>query len=127
MNTPVISLEQRWSPDPETVEDYPFEMPLGGIRRIVGRIGLDRDTGRLVEFAIMAQVLYDGAWTEVARVDTRHEEVHLHLQSVFGGQIDRRVLRPIRGPQDVHHGWDEGIDVLTDNWEEHERRWRSGR
>jgi hypothetical protein len=27
----------------------------------------------------------------------------------------------------VDRGWDMGMDLLTDNWEEHERRWRGGR
>jgi hypothetical protein len=127
MSPPVAELDHRWSPDPEMVEDYPVELPLKGLGRIIGRQGLDRETGRLVEFAIMAQVQFDGGWREVARVDTCHEEVHFHLGSVSGKEICRKVLIPIHSPQDVNRGWDEGMEMLTDDWEENERRWRRGR
>lgn len=66
----------RWSPDPERVEDFPVNLPLLGMGRIIGRQGLDIGTGRLAEFSISAQVEYQGGWSEVAQIDTAHEEVH---------------------------------------------------
>jgi hypothetical protein len=74
----------RWSPDPERVENHRVELPLIGMGQIIGRQGLDADTGRLVEFSISAQITYRGKWSEVARVDTAHEDVHLHVRSRRG-------------------------------------------
>src|SRR5690348_14240261 len=45
-----------WSPDPGRVENYRVEIPLLGMGRLVGRQGLDVDSGRLVEFSLSAQV-----------------------------------------------------------------------
>jgi hypothetical protein len=116
----------RWSPDPERVEDFPVNLPLLGMGRIIGRQGLDMDSGRLVEFSISAQVEYQGAWSEVARVDTAHEEVHLHVRSRNGLYIARSVLCIISGPQDVDKGYEDGERLLLTNWEEHEGMWRRG-
>jgi hypothetical protein len=44
----------RWSPDPDSVEDWPVLVLLDGLGRIKGRQGLDKETGRLVEFALTA-------------------------------------------------------------------------
>lgn len=64
-----------------------------------------------------------GGERAAAAVASRHEEVHLHILSRSGDTLFRRV---IRGPQDVDLGWDEGVTALTDDWDEHERRWTSG-
>lgn len=131
MSQVVIAREDdpRWSPDPEAPVDlYPLEMPIAGLGRIKGRQTLDRDTGRIVEFSITAQIERGGIWHDIARVDTCHEEVHLHiLCRRTGKDIARRVLRVIRSPQDVDQGFEEGVTILTEDWEEHERRWTRGR
>src|SRR5262249_39912626 len=116
----------RWNPDPERVENYRVELPLIDMGRIIGRQGLDMDTGRLAEFSISAQITYRGRWSEVARVDTAHEEVHLHVRSRRGLYIYREVLFPITGPQDVDKGYEEGERRLLAEWERHERMWRRG-
>jgi hypothetical protein len=117
----------RWTPDPEQVQDWPVEIPLGELGRINGRQGLHTESGRLVEFAIMAETELGGHWNEVARVDTCHAEVHLHLFAQSGVELDRRVLFPTYDPSDVDRGWDEGMTILVGGWEEHVRRWRRGR
>jgi hypothetical protein len=119
--------ETRWSPDPEDVEDWPFVTPILGVGQITGRQGLDVHSGRLVEFAMVAQISVAGRWCDVAAVDTRHEEVHFHLLSRTGHRIARKVLFPIYGPDDVDRGWDEGERMLLSGWEEHVRRWECGR
>jgi hypothetical protein len=127
MSVPAQESQQGWSPDPEAVEDWYFEMPLLGLGRIVGRQGLDKETGRLIEFAMTAQVNVGGRWWDVARVDTCHEEVHAHVLSQTGQTLSRSVLFPIRDPKDVDRGWQAGERKLVVDWEEHVRRWRSGR
>lgn len=126
MDTASPDTTTRWSPDPERVENYHVEMPLIGMGRIIGRQGLDIDSGRLVEFSISAQVEDRGSWSEVARVDTAHSEVHVHVRSRSGLYIARQILLLITGPHDVDHGYNEGERLLLANWEEHERMWRRG-
>lgn len=127
MNTELEEPYRLWSPDPEDVEDWPFNLPIPGVGRIIGRQGLDKETGRLVEFSMTAQVQHGGQWHDTARVDTAHEEVHLHVFSANGSLLVRERLFSIYGPQDVDRGWREGEKMLVARWEEHERRWRCGR
>lgn len=115
-----------WRPDPKRVENHDVDLPLIDMGRIKGRQGLDLDTGRLVEFSISAHITYRGRWSEVARVDTAHEEVHLHVLSRRGLYIYREVLLPITGPHDVDRGWVVGYKRLLTGWELHERMWRRG-
>lgn len=128
MSEPLPVLEDRWSPpDPDEVEEWPFVVPLHGLGQIVGRQGLDATSSRLVTFAMTAQVVFDARWCDVASIDTCHDEVHLHLMSQKGTRIARRVLLPIRTMQDIDRGWDLGEKILTEQWDEHVRRWRRGR
>jgi hypothetical protein len=116
-----------WFPDPNEVEDWPVVMPLEGLGRINGRQGLHVETGRLVEFAMLAEIELGGYWHEVARVDSCDGEVHRHLFCRDGRELDRKILFPIYDPSDVDRGWDEGMKILVAGWEEHVRRWRVGR
>lgn len=116
----------RWFPDPNEVESWPVTMPLEGLGRINGRQGLHVESGRLIEFAMTAEIESGAVWYQVARVDTCHGEVHRHLFSHDGHELDRKVLFPIYDPKDVDHGWEEGVKLLVAGWEEHVRRWRSG-
>jgi hypothetical protein len=128
MSVPLPVLDDEWSPpDPNDVDEWPFHLPLHGLGQIVGRQGLHRETGRLVEFAMIAQVVSDGRWRDIAVVDTCHNEVHFHQMSHTGQRIARRVILLIRSLRDVDRGWDEGEKILTERWDEHLRRWRRGR
>jgi len=123
-----VQEEIRWSPDPdEAVDEFPVDMPIQDVGRIRGRQALSQSTGRLVEFGVSAQVELGGYWHTIARADTDHYEVHLHLLNKAGETISRRVIRIIRSAQDVDLGWDESVNILVEHWDEHERRWRSGR
>jgi hypothetical protein len=119
----------RWSPDPEKLEDWPLILPLDGLGQIVGRQALDKETGRLAEFALIAQVRHQGLWHDVARVDTCHEEVHLHLFGQDGQEIKeaRTILLPVRDMSDVGRGYDAAEKLLIVEWEQHVRRWERGR
>jgi hypothetical protein len=117
----------RWSPDPGCLEDWPLVLPLDGLGRIIGRQALDEETGRLAEFALLAQVEYRGLWHDVALVDTCHEEVHLHQFAKDGQEIARTVLLPVRDISDVGRGYDMAEKLLIVEWEAHVRRWERGR
>jgi hypothetical protein len=117
----------RWSPDPGNLEEWPLVLPLDGLGRIKGRQALDKETGRLAEFALVAQVEYQGLWHDVAQVDTCHEEVHLHLYAKDGREIARTVLLPVRNIGDVGRGYDRAEKLLIVEWEAHVRRWERGR
>src|SRR4051794_26651993 len=77
--SPSSLADARWSPDPESiVEEYSINMPLQGLGRLVGRQALN-ESNRLIEFALTAQInVGSGMWSDVVRVDTAHEEVHIH-------------------------------------------------
>jgi hypothetical protein len=117
----------RWSPDPGSTQDWPVILPLDGLGRIIGRQALDKQTGRLAEFALTAQVEHQGMWCDVARVDTCHEEVHRHLFGKDGREIAWEVLLPVRDMIDVSRGYDVAEKLLIVEWEQHVRRWERGR
>lgn len=119
--------DARWSPDPDSTETWPVKLLLDGLDRIMGRQGLDKETGRLAEFSLTSQVEDGGRWCDVARVDTCHEEVHFHLFSGNGDEILRESLLPIRSINDVDRGYPMGEKVLLAGWEEHVKRWNRGR
>lgn len=78
-------------------------------------------------FAIMLFLVDEGRACEIARVDTCHSEVHVHILNRDGSDSSRQVLRPIRQPEDVGIGWEEAVGVIIDDCDELVRRWRSGR
>jgi len=67
-----------WAPNLENLENYPIRVVLPGLGRVVGRQALD-ERGRLAEFALEAQIRSkSGTWLKMIRVDTKHDEVHVH-------------------------------------------------
>jgi hypothetical protein len=119
--------DMRWSPDPGSIaEEYPINMPIPGLGRVVGRQALD-EGNRLVEFSLTAQVeVSPGEWSDVVRIDTEHEEVHIHYFSRDRRQIGREVISPIRHISDVDRGYEHAYTLLVVKWADHERRWRGG-
>jgi hypothetical protein len=126
--SPAVAEEQaRWSPDPEQVTDWDYVQEIPGVGRIAGRHGLDKENDRLLEFALTAQVEHGGGWANVARIDTAHGSVHMHIFNQRGDKIALEELRPVYGPEDVSRGYDEAEHKLIAEWEENLRRWRRGR
>lgn len=84
---------------------------------------------RTVRFVLVqkARSRDTGRWEEVARVDTAHNEVHVHRFDRDHNQLSREVIRPIRSFADVGEGFDEAYDLMLNQWEDNERRWRDGR
>jgi hypothetical protein len=70
-----------WAPDLSegiVVDPYPVELDRGA-RRIYVRMTVDhRD--RILDFALVLEVLEDDEWQPIARADCRHDSIHIdHL------------------------------------------------
>lgn len=105
------------------------EMFPSGMTRI--SYGLWWDGGLLTDMVLVQQVdVGDGdepEWQEIVRVDCCHGEVHVHLLYLADPASVYRVIRPIDTPEDLRAGADEAEQLVYDEWEEHLRRWESGR
>jgi hypothetical protein len=94
--------------------------------RIRHRLDHD-DQWRLVDFAIIQQVLYRGDWAEVMRVDCCHEMVHVHRFTRRDAEGRREDLLPVTCQEDVDQGWKIAETLINpETWETNERRWRDG-
>lgn len=92
-------------------------------------IRLTWDGARLVSFALMLVFSEGDQEHEVARVDTAHDEVHLHQFKRGGDEISRDAWLRITTLQDVGAGYDAAIARILDDdaYLEMHRRWSSGR
>lgn len=120
--------EEKWcwgTPDPDTIQEHTWRAPLAGGDIIVHRFEQD-DRDRLLGFALIHMTKTENGFEEVARIDTRHEEVHLHQLKKGGSELARTVVRTIQSHEDVERGYDEALELITENWEEHKRRWQRG-
>lgn len=113
------------TPDPETIQEYTYSALLPEQDILIHRFEMD-DRDRILGFAMMHMTKGPKSNEQVIRIDTRHSEVHLHQFGCGNVQLARRVLRIIREQRDVEVGYDEALDVITENWEEHKRRWQRG-
>lgn len=125
--TSAQDLKRVWgTPEPGTFFIHPYKTLLPNRDILIHRLEMD-DRDRLLGFA-MVHMAHDGQGDEmVAELDTRHGEVHIHQYRRGNTRIDRAVLRIIRSQRDVEVGYDEALDVMTEKWEEHRRRWQRGR
>lgn len=120
--------EERWclgTPDPETIQEHTYRtaLPEGDI--LVHRFEQD-DRDRLHGYAVMHMTWSGKGLEQVVRIDTRHQEVHLHQFGRGGVELSRRCLRIIQSLRDIEEGYDEALELITENWEEHKRRWQRG-
>lgn len=120
------SLKQVWgTPEPGTFFNHPYKSLLPNSDLLICRLEMD-DRDRLLGFA-MIHMAHDGQGDElIAELDTRHGEVHIHHYRQGNVRTARSVLRIIRSQEDVELGYDEALDVMTEKWEEHRRRWQHG-
>jgi hypothetical protein len=126
--SPELAEEQaRWEPDPEQVADWNYVQEIPGVGRILGRQGLDKENGRLLEFSMTAQTEFGAGWADMARIDTAHGSVHRHIFDQRGAKIALEELLPVYGPEDVSRSYDAAEIKLIAEWEENLRRWRRGR
>lgn len=121
---------QAWLvPDPDECDEHVSNWFIGPGEKIWMRLLTDQ-TDRLVDFAVMQMTLVGNRYVQVARVDSKHGTVHVH--QLFRATPDdtfghRREMFEISCQEDVERGLEAGVDFVTENWEEHKRRWRDGR
>jgi hypothetical protein len=94
-----VSTDRRreFRPPPAHVQDrvenrYPLD--LDGTVVLIERIDVYR--GRIYFFCLKLVVVVDGEDQEVERIDTCHREVHRHLMSPDGDEIDRISICPFQ-------------------------------
>ncbi len=98
-----------------------------GTERLVMRDWRDESNGALSDF-IATQETYDsiwGGWREVARIDVRHGDAHIHRYNSRGNEPDApRSLYPCASREDLEEANKIAESYLRDHWEENLRRWR---
>lgn len=110
--------------DPEECEEWPpliFPVGEGMSDRVVQVVMMHQD--RVVHFAVMQQHLHDGAWVEVARMDTCHGESHVHRFQCDGSEEKRQVFCVLNTIEDVESEFERACSLLVDEWETELRRW----
>ncbi len=107
----------RWyPPEPDPELEYKINLPMPDLGRIIGRTQFDE-----------ANRLYlDGAWWDVALVDTDHGEVHAHFMHRTRDYADREVFLEILSQNDVDTGYQQAETLLIACWAENVARWRGG-
>ena len=65
-----------------------------------------RLSGRqIVDFALVHEILWDGEWRCIYRVDCAHREVHSHHFDVVGRELKRTEIQAISRVEDVSAGY----------------------
>jgi hypothetical protein len=117
---------ERWyPPEPDPSLEYPINMPMPGLGRIIGRTQFD-EANRMTEFCMIAQVRLAGAWWDVVRVDTCHGEVHAHYMYRTRDYEEREVIHHIYCQNDVDSGYQLAEKLLIASWSDHVTRWHGG-
>jgi hypothetical protein len=117
-----------WPPDLEAADRDPVPpivVPVSENDRIIQRMTFLR--GRVIEFPLMQEHRQGNSWWRVVRVDTCHDEVHVHRYAGGGNEFRRDLIKPITCQADVEAGLDEAEALIFDQWEENLRRWHLGR
>jgi hypothetical protein len=114
-----------WPIPPEEEWDFEsgsFAYHLSATARLTARVG--RVDKRLVFFAIMLDCERAGVWTNIWRVDCKHDAVHRHEMPDMG---ERTVIRPITSQNDVEITYEPALAEVERHWPEIERGWQDGR
>lgn len=105
-------------------DEDPFVMPLRD--DVFALVRLRSEGPQLASFALMLFVRRDGDEHEVARVDSAHGTVHLHVFQLGGREESRREIRDIHRVEDIERGYDEAFSAIVDDHEDLIRRWNRG-
>lgn len=73
---------------------------------------------RLVDFALVQQLLSAGTWREVVRFDC-HGSVHIHRFTQSGAETRTEIC----DLDDIDRGYDVAVADIFDHWEENRRRY----
>ncbi len=118
--------QEPWhKPDPGQGERYLIDFRLSSRSRIKGWTQ-SGESDRMLDFCLLAQVLHDGDWWNVVKVDTCQNEVHAHFYYRTRTYADREVIKPITCLNDVESGYQLAEILVITCWSEHVARWRDG-
>jgi hypothetical protein len=122
-----------WTPDftDSTSEEQYIALPGPAFEkvRVVQRLVWD-DKHRIIDFAMMLQFLADkelDGWLDVIRIDCSHGTTHGHRFNFAGKEVERFECVTLNGLGDVKLGIDIAEAIVYDQWEDHIRRWQSGK
>jgi hypothetical protein len=112
-----------WIYEPEDHdEEYEYEAPLGD-----GHITMYRHVfrqGRLVDFNVSQCTRRGGKWCLVARADSRHSSVHMHVYDQAGNKVgEPEIVCGIETQADLENGYERADAMLETRWDDNYRRW----
>jgi hypothetical protein len=111
-----VAVGDRGQRDGVNEDEETFEIHLGQEDRALQRL---RWRGkRLVDFAIMQQLLLAGTWADVVRYDCCHGTFHVHRFTRWG----RESRTEIGDLSDLDWNFDYAADAVVAGWETN--RWR---
>ncbi len=115
-----------WVYEPEEHdEEYRCESPVGDGQALIYRQVFRQ--GRLVDFNISQCVRRGGKWLLVARADSCHGTVHLHLYDQAQDKVgDPELIGAVGSQRDLEDGYEEADDMLQARWSDNLRRWTDG-
>jgi len=97
----------------QLTDTFAFELPSGHVMTV--RTDFD-DRGKLVDFAIAVHLR---GGTEIARLDTRHGQLHTHYYGQDGQEPERRRVLcdlpsdPVARADDLHARYESCYDVMA--------------
>lgn len=122
---PVPEPKRWYPPEGDPAEEYPINLPMGKLGRIIGRTLYD-ESARMIFFALTAQIFLADAWWDIMRVDTCHGEVHAHYMFRTRSYEETETIQVIYSQNDVDGGYQLAEKLLIANWQDHATRWRGG-
>lgn len=114
--------EIAWEPPPEAdwEQEVPSKYHLQKRSRLISRIAYYR--GKIVDYAVMHEILIDGEWAQVYRVDCDHGMVHRHT-GLPSRNEQRDLVRKIKSQDDIHDTFDDEYRHAMDTCSRRETRW----
>ena len=104
-------------------QDFNY-IALSGTERVYQSMWFDGN--QLTDFVLIQQTKVRSRWTDIAKVDCCHQEVHVHRHRKDGSE-QRKVLQAVLTPPDMIIGLKMGQDLIFDHWMNNLRRWSRGR
>lgn len=97
--------------------------------RLVVREWRDQQSGALSDFVISQQTFdpESRSWKDVALIDAKHGNVHIHRYRKSGSEISRTVINSYLTREELENEYKRVHNQLFDSWEESRRRWAAGR
>jgi hypothetical protein len=122
MSAETAKPDRPWTPELPPDEPWVQTFPISEDARYTQRLGYD-ERGRLAEWAVIQSRIRNGQWQRVAVYDTCHGKgVHVHLFNQQEIEFTERPVRQITSYKDVEEGLDYVLNLLSESWQDNERR-----